>query len=134
MKTLNPDRTKTSTFAGLYTTNVYIASAQSLEGKNYLVKMYDTGNPDQSIDNVLIFSSSTFESEACRSYGYQPVSYKVKKNGKGIIFTAATQSDQDGEMYWQGTITNDQIQGTAIWKKEGQDDIQYKFEGRQKQG
>lgn len=134
MRTLNPDRTKTSAFAGLSTTNDYTASAQSLESKNYVVKMYDTGNPDQSLGNVLIFSSSTFESEACRPYGYQPVSYKTKKNGKGIVFTAAARSDQDGEMYWQGTIINDQIQGTAIWKKEGQDDIQYKFEGRQKQG
>lgn len=146
MKTQNPDLSKASAFAGLQTpcfffvlllttilVSSYTASGQSLDGKNFLVKMYDTHIPDQTNEDVLIFSSGTFESEACRPYGYQPSSYKAKKNGKGIAFTAITKSDKEGEMHWQGTITNDRIQGTAIWKKEGQNNIEYKFEGRKKE-
>ena len=43
----------------------------------------------------------------------------------GTAFEAVTRSPKEGEIRWKGTVKGDRLEGTFVWKKKGQADIEY---------
>jgi hypothetical protein len=61
---------------------------------------------------------------------------KMPLDGQTFIgattFEADTVSPKEGKMHWKGTLTPGGLEGTAVWSKPGQKDIEYWFKATAK--
>jgi hypothetical protein len=111
-------------------TNLNVAFADdSLDGKSFLVKLSEQGKDDEATNDELIFKDGTFFSADCEQYGFSSASYKTKSKGDTTLFVSTLVSDKEGKAEWEGAVKGDEITGTFIWSKEGQEPIIYSFEG-----
>ncbi|MEQ9620053.1 MAG: hypothetical protein RIG61_12880 [Deltaproteobacteria bacterium] len=110
--------------------NLNVAFADdSLDGKSFLVKLHEHGKDEEATDDELIFKGGTFFSADCEQYGFSPASYETKSKGDTTLFESTLVSDKEGKAEWEGAVKGDEITGTFIWSKEGQEPIIYSYEG-----
>jgi high-affinity K+ transport system ATPase subunit B len=101
----------------------------SLDGKSFLVKLSEHGKKDEATNDELIFKDGTFFSADCEQYGFSPASYKTMSKGDTTLFESTLMSDKEGKAEWEGAVKGDEISGTFIWSKEGQEPIIYSYKG-----
>ncbi len=119
--------------ASLLGTSIDTASADdSLDGKTFIVELSES-NKDETSKDELIFKDGTFFSAECEQYGFTPTSYESKSKGDTILFESTANSDKEGKTEWEGSVNGDEISGTMIWSKQGQDPIIYTYKGIIKQ-
>ncbi len=106
-----------------------VASAGSLDGKTFTVMVEDP-NAAEPMEDTLIFEDGEFRSVACDEYGFDWAPYTTEKLAAGMVrFEATAESDEEGTNHWVGKVAGDRIKGVFTWTKEGQDPIEYSFEG-----
>lgn len=101
--------------------------APSLSGKSYQVTLVDPSNAT-SVEK-LVFTGDTFEGVDCRKYGFGSAPCAFKKENDGTTFESTTHSTTEDQMIWKGIVKGNVIEGSVVWKKEGQADIAYSFKG-----
>jgi len=107
----------------------YAVADDSLDGKTFSVKITEHGKDGEARDDEIIFKDGTFFSTDCEQYGFGSAPYEYRtKDGTTLFITSAT-SEKEGEIQWEGKVEGDQISGTSIWSKAGQDPIIYKYKG-----
>ncbi|MBK9109710.1 MAG: hypothetical protein IPM92_15390 [Saprospiraceae bacterium] len=104
-------------------------SAETLDGKTFQVSSWETGKPEKQDPDVLVFAKGTFDSEGCRQYGFGPASYTTNVSKEGTNFKCTTKSPSEGEIDFEGSFAQNQIQGKFVWRKQGQADLHYEFKG-----
>lgn len=109
------------------------AADDSLDGKSFMVKISEHGKDSEPTDDELIFKDGTFFSTDCEQYGFGKTPYESMSKGDSTLFKAVATSKKEGKAEWEGKVTGDNIAGTFIWSKEGQDPIIYTYEGSLKQ-
>ena len=102
--------------------------AETLAGRSFVVATKEGDKTDHPSD-TLVFTTDTFESVACREWGFGVASYTTATEDGVIRFTSTATSPKEGSIQWTGTVDGGQIKGEYVWKKEGQADIHYTFEG-----
>ena len=117
-------------FLSVISTDLNISFADdSLDGKTFSVKLSEQGKVDEATNDELIFKDGTFFSADCEQYGFSPASYESKSKGDATLFKSTLVSDKEGKAEWEGKVKGDDITGTFIWSKEGQEPIIYSYEG-----
>lgn len=123
-----------SSFCSVVTCYPTIASADdALDGKTFAVKVTEHGKDGAPSDDELIFKDGTFFSSDCEQYGFSPAPYSASTDSGTTTFESTLLSEKEGKTQWKGTVTGDDITGTFVWSKEGQDSITYHYEGSMKQ-
>ena len=117
-------------FLSVISTDLNISFADdSLDGKTFSVKLSEHGKVDEATNDELIFKGGTFFSADYEQYGFSSASYKTKSKGDTTLFVSTLVSDKEGKAEWEGAVKGDEITGTFIWSKEGQNPIIYSYEG-----
>ncbi len=107
----------------------YAVAGESLDGKTFSVKINEHGKDGEATDDEIMFKDGTFFSTDCEQYGFGAAPYEFRtKDGITLFITSAT-SEKEGEIQWEGKVEGDEISGTSIWSKPGQDPIIYKYKG-----
>lgn len=108
-------------------------AADSLDGKSYSIKITEHNKDGEPTDDELIFKDGTFFSTDCEQYGFSAAKYESKSKDGVTKFKSTLTSDKEGKAEWEGAAKGDNISGTFIWSKAGQDPIIYTYEGSIKQ-
>ncbi len=58
----------------------------------------------------------------------KPAPYTADEQGH---FKYTLTSEKEGRMDWEGQVSGTAISGKMVWKKDGQDDIHYTFQGQE---
>ena len=101
----------------------------SLDGKTFSVKINEHGKNDDVRDDELIFKDGTFFSTDCGQYGFDAAPYEYRATDGVTMFITSTKSEKEGEIQWEGRAEGNEISGTMIWSKPGQEPIFYKYKG-----
>ena len=101
-----------------------------LDGKTFQVQTWDITNTDLKTPKQLIFKGGMVDAPVCHEYGFFPSTYEVFEDGDKIRFKFTSESPYEGEVVFNGIVTEDGIQGTYVWRKSGREDLHYEFEGR----
>ena len=104
------------------------AEKGALDGKSFVGETGEKGKVKGDKDE-LIFADGKFRSTGCDQYGFTAVPYATKKEGGSISFEAHSTSEKEGTIHWTGKVTGDDCEGTFVWSKPGQKDIEYWFKG-----
>lgn len=113
----------------LFTSSCEMNTNKTLDGKSYQVSSWDVNHPEKQDPDLVVFKNGMMDSEACHQYGFTAAPYKSSYE-KGIIsFSGTIMSAKEGSMLIEGKAQENNIEGTMVWKKEGQDDIHYGFKG-----
>lgn len=110
---------------------VFLATEETagpLDGKTFEVMVIDQSSGEETAD-TLLFANGTFDSVACRQYGFGKAPYEATQEGETWTFTAEAVSPEEGTTTWVGTISGDAIEGTMEWAKSGQNPMHYEFAG-----
>ena len=105
----------------------------SLDGKSFSVKISEHNKDGEPTDDELVFKDGTFMSSDCEQYGFKPAPYESMSKDGATKFKSTLMSDKEGKAEWEGAVKGEEISGTFIWSKEGQDPIIYTYEGSIKQ-
>lgn len=97
--------------------------------KQFVITTMEKGKPETGVIEQIVFKDSIFDNLQCHQYGFVSTTYTATKDGENISFTAEMPGFSEGIMIWTGMIMGDSIHGTMVWKKEGQADMFYSFEG-----
>jgi hypothetical protein len=108
-----------------------VAEGGSLDGKSFAGTFTEKGKAKGDAD-TLVFKDGKFRSTACDAYGFSEASYKAAAKDGATSFEVTTESPKEGTMKWKGTVRGGRIEGTAVWMKKGQADINYTFHGELK--
>ena len=132
---------RTTTFGGLALAGLLVllwsAPAQAdagkgaLDGKTFTGEMTEKGKTKGDKD-TFTFKDGKFRSTACDAYGFTETAYTATANGSITTFEATAQSPKEGTMKWKGTIKGGTVEGSAVWTKMGQADMNYTFKGTEK--
>ncbi|MEM7009827.1 MAG: hypothetical protein AAF462_11910 [Thermodesulfobacteriota bacterium] len=101
----------------------------SLDGKTFEIKIKEHSGSDEVRDDVLTFKDGKFLSKDCEQYGFGAAPYEHRTQDGVTLFITSTTSEKEGLIQWEGKVEGDQISGTMIWEKAGQDAIFYKYKG-----
>jgi hypothetical protein len=88
-----------------------------LDGKTFIAKTGMMGE-EAVHEDILVFRSGKFYSEACSPWGFDGGDYTTRIEGDTVYFEAITLSPKHGKMVWKGQVRGDAIDGTYIWTKE----------------
>lgn len=99
-----------------------------LDGKSFKVEAGEKGKAKAEDDEVR-FAGGLFHSRGCDPYGFEPGPYKATTKDGVTSFEAVTVSPKEGKIAWKGTVKGDRIEGTYVWTKAGQADIEYWLKG-----
>lgn len=100
-----------------------------LDGKSFDATNGEKGKTTGERD-VITFADGRFHSSSCNAYGFGKSPYSTKHlEGGAISFEAETVSPQEGTLRWRGVVKGNTIEGTYVWMKAGQRDIEYWFKG-----
>lgn len=102
---------------------------ETLDGKTFQVSAWESGKPEKQDPDVLVFANGTFDSEGCHQYGFGPAPYTSNQTQEGLQFKCTTKSATEGDIDFEGTYSQNNINGKFIWRKEGQADLHYEFKG-----
>jgi hypothetical protein len=97
--------------------------------KQFVITTMEKGKPETGVIEQLVFKDSIFDNLQCHQYGFTSTTYTATKDGDNISFIAEMPGFSEGIMTWTGLIIGDSIQGTMVWKKDGQADMYYTFVG-----
>lgn len=100
-----------------------------LDGKTFEGQGAEKGKQAGEEKDNFIFADGKFRSIGCDAYGFTATPYTATKNGDAVNFEAHATSEKEGTNHWKGTIKGDSIEGTFVWSKPGQKDIEYWFKG-----
>ena len=116
----------TLAFAGIQLS--YAQAQQSaLDGRKYKIDFMKDGKTE-SVE-TLIFNNATLETPDCAKYGFTSGKAYVKQTQDYYTWSATLKSEKEGVMGWQGSVKGETIEGTCMWRKEGQQSISYTFKG-----
>ena len=104
------------------------AAHQPLDGKVFdvvLVQSNGQKDPDQ-----LVFDSATFESLACRPYGFKPATYSARMQGGDVAFESSPKSKDAGANVWKGTVHGSTVSGTLSSTGPKGEPMNCTFEGK----
>lgn len=99
-----------------------------LDGKTFAVELVEVGAEEGDADS-LAFAMGTFRSSACDTYGFTAAPYTAMEKDGAVHFEAETTSPTEGRMHWKAVVTNDAIEGTAVWYKDDEKKAEYRFTG-----
>ncbi len=99
-----------------------------LDGTKWKGDMTTAG--EKPVADTFMFAEGTFDSEACREYGFRRGPYTAMRKEGGTKFTAFTRSREQGTMQWDGTVQGDRISGTAMWYPAKGAAKKYTFSGK----
>lgn len=109
------------------------AAAGMLDGKTFEGMGAEKGKEATDKDkDTLIFADGKFRSTGCDQFGFTPAAYTATKNGDAIDFESTATSEKEGSIHWKGTVKGDAVEGTYVWTKPGQKEIEYWFKGTAK--
>ena len=100
------------------------AAGGPLDGRTYVGESGEKGKVKAEREEIL-FKDGTFRSKPCDAYGFSAAPYKASPVDGGTAFEVVTLSPKEGEIRWKGTVKGDRLEGTFVWKKKGQADIEY---------
>jgi len=92
-------------------------SSHVLDGKTYFGENGSKGKPADH-DDEFIFKDGMFRSTSCDKYEFTEGRYETTETAGIIYFKAATASPSHGQMFWEGQIDGDSLEGTFVWTKE----------------
>jgi hypothetical protein len=98
-----------------------------LDGKTYQVELQ--GKDGEDISDTLIFQRGTFDSTACRQYGFSAVPYQATRQDDGSIKFQALAKSGEASNQWNGVVKGDSIEGTVSMKKPGGEACDCSFKG-----
>lgn len=104
------------------------AAHQPLDGKVFDVVLAQPNgqkDPDQ-----LVFDSATFESIACRPYGFKPATYSARMQGSDVAFESVPKSKDAGANQWKGTVHGSSVSGSLICTGPKGEPMNCTFEGK----
>jgi hypothetical protein len=108
---------------------VAYAAAGLLDGKTFEGDTGTDGKTTVNTKDTVSFADGKLHSTGCDQYGFTPSDYKAHQDGDKIKFESTATSEKEGKMVWKGTVTGDSCEGTMVWSKKGQKDIEYWFKG-----
>jgi hypothetical protein len=76
-----------------------------------------------------VFADGRFDPLDCHRWGFAAAPYTARSEGDAVHFEAETVSPKEGSMVWKGKVQRDTLEGTMVWRKAGQDPIEYWFKG-----
>jgi hypothetical protein len=103
-----------------------------LDGKMFDVQLQNGkggADPDQ-----LAFDSASFDSSACRAYGFKPAKYSGRAQGDVITFEATAVSKDAGTNAWTGTVHGSTVKGTLTCTDPKGASTKYTYEGKLSSG
>jgi hypothetical protein len=103
------------------------AAHQPLDGKVFdvvLVQSNGQKDPDQ-----LVFDSATFESIACRPYGFKAATYTAHMQGGDVAFESSPKS-KGGANVWKGTVRGSTVSGSLDYTGPKGEPMTCTFEGK----
>ena len=102
---------------------------EALDGKTFNIQTWDKSLPDEKTPDQFIFSKGMIDSPECHKWGFYATDYTCKTNNGVVNFEFTMTSEVEGVLEFTGFVKENHIEGTYFWKKEGQVDIAYGFEG-----
>lgn len=105
---------------------------KTLDGKTYQLSTWDVNHPEKQDPDMVVFKNGMMDSEACHQYGFGAAPYKSSYANGIISFAGTISSGTEGTILIEGKTMDNGIEGTMVWKKAGQNDINYKFKGHLK--
>lgn len=102
----------------------------SIGSKQFVVTTMEAGKPETGAMEQMIFSDSMFDNLQCHEWGFTAGKYTATQSGENYNFEATMQSPNEGAMIWKGMVMGDYVHGEMVWKKSGQQDLHYTFEGK----
>lgn len=104
-------------------------AAGMLDGRTFEATGGEKGKEAVAGKDNLVFANGKFHSTECDQYGFTAAAYTSAKEGDSVKFTAHATSEKEGSINWTGMVKGDTIEGTYVWTKTGQKDIEYWFKG-----
>lgn len=101
----------------------------SIGDRQFVITTMEKGKTETGVPEQLVFTDSTFDNLQCHQYGFKKSKYTAVKDGNNYNFETTMESETEGKMIWKGTVSGDVVTGEMIWRKAGQNDIQYEFKG-----
>ncbi len=120
----------TSLFLPFYSCSQATPENVSIGEKQFVITTMEKDKPETGVVEQIIFKDSIFDNLQCHEYGFTSTTYTGKKDGENYTFEAEMPSTSEGTMTWTGMIMGDSIHGTMVWKKAGQPDMFYAFNGK----
>ena len=113
-----------SVFVGVYTPlaqeqvlGEVAVSSHALDENTYFGQNGSKGKPADH-DDEFIFKEGMFRSTSCDKYGFTEGRYETTETDGIIYFKAMTASPSHGQMFWEGKVDGDSLDGTFVWTKE----------------
>ncbi|MBK6729758.1 MAG: hypothetical protein IPG60_01940 [Bacteroidetes bacterium] len=103
------------------------SKAEQLEGKNFTIVTMEKNKPVTAGIEHAQFMDGKFMNKECGRWGFTEGSYTAKTKDDLTTFESTLLSPNEGKMTFIGTVQGGKIEGTFIWSKEGQADINYEF-------
>lgn len=97
--------------------------------KQFVVTTMEAGKPETGVMEQVVFNDSMFDNLQCHEWGFTAGKYTATRDGENYNFEATMESPNEGSMMWKGMVMGDMVHGEMIWKKAGQADLHYTFEG-----
>jgi hypothetical protein len=104
------------------------AAHQPLDGKVFEVVL--VGSDGRKDTDQLVFDAATFESSACRPFGFKPAGYTASAHGDDVQFESTPKSKEAGSNAWKGTVHGSTVKGTLTSKGPKGEAMSATFEGR----
>jgi hypothetical protein len=99
-----------------------------LDGKVFEVQLVDgSGKKDQ---DQLVFDAASFESSACRPYGFKPAKYTGRAQGEDVTFESTAVAKDAGTNAWTGTVHGSSVRGTLTYTDPKGSATRYTYEGK----
>jgi len=94
-----------------------VVSSHAIDGKTYFGQNGSKGEPADH-DDEFIFKNGMFRSTSCDKYDFSEGRYETTETDGIIFFKAVTTSPSHGQMFWDGKVDGDSLEGTFVWTKE----------------
>lgn len=89
----------------------------SLEGVRF-VGPFGAEDETDPKEDVFAFKDGKFSTESCLAWGFQPASYWLRRDEKGLHFLAELRSRDHGTMRYEGVYDGKELTVVGYWKKE----------------
>lgn len=128
-------------FALLFTTTDSILAQKKekdkeLDKKVLLIELNEEGKKKATPDE-LSFSNNKMKSKFFAEKGFAAEAYTVTVDStaeeRTVTFESTQKNDADEELVWTGTVTEKEVEGTAVLSKKGKIKKEYSFTGSVKQ-
>lgn len=113
---------------------------KELDGKIFTIQLTEEGKKaGKEVEDEVSFKSNKFKSKVMfEKNKFGPGEYTVTVDSSNaesrvVTFEAESKIGSDELLTWEGTITGEEIEGTAVWTKKGKTKKEYSFTGTLKQ-